>query len=67
MHPNRMPAAFAPEVSASADVRIAHALEFIAARMAMVEFDTTIMREEIIMLRQTLAALAARPPRPGAR
>jgi hypothetical protein len=59
------PQTFAPAAGATPEERIAHALEFIAGRMGMIEYDTTMIRMEIMKLSHVLGAMASRPSRPG--
>lgn len=53
------PKAFEPATNQSTDLRVAEALEWIAARMSMIEYDTTIMRMEITKMNHTLGTLAS--------
>jgi hypothetical protein len=60
------PNAFQPDTTKATDVRIAEALEFIAARLGMIEYDTTLMRTQLMQIPHLLgAALAQGPGRPG--
>lgn len=57
-----LPSQFAPSPGRTPEERIALALEFLAERMSMIEYNTTLIRMEIMKLAPGLGAMVPQPP-----